>query len=91
MKKRMISIALVLALLVQILPTYVFAEIDAGDLSPVGTVDAEAEEPGKLVLGELTDRRGENEKHFRMNDGSFIAVDYDVPVHYSIDGGESCA
>ena len=74
MKKRMISIVLVLALLVQILPTYVFAENDASDTSPVEAVEMETGETGKVVLGEMTDRRGQPEKHFRMNDGSYIAV-----------------
>ena len=89
MKKRIISIVLVLALLVQILPTYVFAENDASDTPPVEAVEMETGAPGKVVLGEMTDRRGENEKHFHLNDGGFVAVDYGAPVHYSTDGGET--
>lgn len=89
MKKRMISIVLVLALLVQILPTYVFAENEVGDTPPVEAVETETGEPGKVVLGEMTDRRAEREKHFRLNDGSFIAVDYGAPVHFTTDDGET--
>ena len=89
MKKRMISIALVLALLVQILPTYVFAEDDASDNPLVEAVEPGVQEPGLVVLGEMTDRRGESEKHFRMNDGSFTAVDYGAPVHFTEDDGET--
>lgn len=89
MKKRMISIVLVLALLVQILPTYVFAENDASDTPPVEAVEMETGAPGKVVLGEMTDRRAEREKHFHLNDGGFVAVDYGAPVHYSTDGGET--
>ena len=89
MKKRMISIALVLALLVQILPTYVFAEDDASDNPLVEAVEPGVLEPGLVVLGEMTDRRGESEKHFRMNDGSFTAVDYGAPVHFTEDDGET--
>ena len=37
----------------------------------------------------MTDRRGESEKHFRMNDGSFTAVDYGAPVHFTEDDGET--
>ena len=89
MKKRIISILLVLGLLIQILPTSVFAEGDTSDAPPTESIEMDIEDSGKVVLGELTDRRGENEKHFRMNDGSFVAVDYGAPVHFSADGGET--
>ena len=38
------------------------------------------------VLGEDISKRTENEKHFRMSDGSMIAVTYDEDVHYLKDG-----
>ncbi len=41
--------------------------------------------PAVRALGEVTEYRDEREKHFRMEDGSFIAVDYGVPVHYALD------
>ena len=41
------------------------------------------------VLGEVTELRDEAQKHFRMADGSYIAVDYGLPVHYTEDDGES--
>ena len=87
--KKLIALLLVLALLVQILPTYVFAENDASDTSPVEAVEMETGETGKVVLGEMTDRRGQTEKHFRMNDGSYVAVDYGAPVHFTTDEGET--
>lgn len=31
---------------------------------------------------EILGRREENVKHFRLGDGSFVAVQYDAPVHY---------
>ena len=89
MKSRIISFILVLVLLVQILPAYVFAEDNTSDTPPAETIEMETGEPGKVVLGEVTDRRGENEKHFHLNDGGFVAVGYGVPVHYSTDGGET--
>lgn len=89
MKKRIISFLLVLGLLIQILPTSVFAEGDTSDMPPTESIEMDIEDSGKVVLGELTDRRGENEKHFRMNDGSFVAVDYGAPVHYTSDGGKT--
>ncbi len=36
----------------------------------------------EVVVGEVVENRAEREKHFRMEDGSFLTVDYGVPVHY---------
>lgn len=44
------------------------------------------EEP--YVIGEDTERRGENEKHFLMSDGTRVATMYDTAVHYLDESGE---
>ncbi len=36
----------------------------------------------KDCVYEILGRREENVKHFRLGDGSFVAVQYDAPVHY---------
>ena len=89
MKKRLISLLLALALVIQILPLSVFAEGEKNDSLSDETAEVVSEQPGMTVLGEMTDRRGESEKHFRMDDGSFVAVDYGAPVHFSTDDGET--
>ena len=49
------------------------------------------EESGKAedayIVGEAYDARDEFQKDYRLSDGSFIAVEYGVPVHYE-EGGE---
>ena len=40
------------------------------------------------VIGEMDELREEAVKHFRMSDGSFLAVQYDGPVHYQDTDGE---
>ena len=50
---------------------------------------AKAGKPSTVVVGEVTALRAETQKHFRMEDGSYIAVDYGIPVHYTEDDGES--
>ena len=40
------------------------------------------------VTGEVEELRSENEKHYRLSDGSYIAVDYGMPVHYAQGDGE---
>ncbi|MBR6860889.1 MAG: DNRLRE domain-containing protein, partial [Acidaminococcaceae bacterium] len=90
MKKftRLLALFLVFALCVQMLPVNVLAEeLSADDLDNIE--EAEEGRPGTTVLGELSDRRAENEKHFRMDDGSYIAVDYGMPVHYTEDEGNT--
>ena len=38
------------------------------------------------IVGEAYDARDEFQKDYRLSDGSFIAVEYGVPVHYEEDG-----
>ena len=39
------------------------------------------------ILGEMEELRSENEKHFRLEDGSYLAVSYGLPVHYQGEDG----
>ena len=51
---------------------------------------AESETETKaLIVGEVSELREEGIKHFRMDDGSFIAVDYGMPVHFTADNGDT--
>ena len=109
--KRILSLLLVLALLLQVLPLSAFAAtgeesqtaeqaeatmVSASDEAekPLEAAASHANElpigkPGTRVEAELQDRRDETQKHFQLEDGSYIAVDYGVPVHYSEDDGET--
>ena len=98
MKKltRILSVFLALALCIQMLPARSSAKESESAANPEhSTIETdnvnEASEgcPGTTIQGELTDKRTEKGKHFRMDDGSFIAVDYGEAVHYSTDGGET--
>ena len=40
------------------------------------------------ILSEDLTKREENVKHFRMSDGSFVAAQYDSPIHYVNSEGE---
>ena len=92
--RRILSWLLTFALLLQLAPSMVFAADDnsassapavvgdAPDTPTETTYDDDASPPDAQVVGEVTEYRNESEKHFRMDDGSFIAVDYGVPVHY---------
>lgn len=100
--KNLLALLLVLALLFQMLPISVFANDNAvaeheqaelQNVSSASVEDAseavENAQSNSNVIGELPGRRSESEKHFRMDDGSFIAVNYGIPVHFSTDNGET--
>lgn len=40
------------------------------------------------ILSEDVSKRGESQKHFKLSDGSFIAVQYSEPVHYADEEGK---
>ena len=92
--KQGLSILLVLTLLVQIFPVGIFADEpddyvpeteDGSSYSDGGNELTEGETESKTpvyVEGELPELRGVSEKHFRMSDGSYMAVMYGVPIHY---------
>ncbi len=45
-----------------------------------------AKENMPFIVGEDVSKRGENEKHFRMSDGSYVMAQYNSPVHYEEEG-----
>ena len=76
---RLCSMLLALVMLFNMLPTNAFA----ADLSTTKTENAAEPSNEKVqILGEDESLRTVTQKHFRMSDGSFLAVDYGVPVHY---------
>ena len=86
------TVACVLSILMMLyaVPTNVFAElIDAIDGALENQADeVTVEDTLKKEVFEVTDRREETVKHFRTEDGSFTAVQYNVPVHEKDENGE---
>ena len=96
MGKRLLSIILALILVFELVPANTLAaeaeeggtDLSSGAAETTGIEVAEGEASEK-VLGEVDGLREESQKHFRMADGSFIAVDYGVPVHFSAGSDEN--
>ena len=86
------TVACVLSILMMLyaVPTNVFAElIDAIDGATENKADKViTEDTLKKEVFEVIDRREETVKHFRTEDGSFTAVQYNVPVHEKDENGE---
>ena len=80
---RWISLILIVALMAQILPMGVWANEQMHEAAHVPEWNANEQEEQPYVIGEVRELRGENQKHFRMSDGSYIAVSYGDSVHFS--------
>lgn len=100
---KLVAMAMAIILCGEMLPLNAFAqmgenientieETDAEDNVSVapdaGVVTYENDASDQLeVLYEVEELREASEKHFRMSDGSYIAVQYDYPVHYEDEDG----
>ena len=81
--KKICSLILALVILVQCIPAQVFAAKLPGSISE----DTSERNQNVTILGEVETLRQEDTKHFRLSDGSFLAVSYGMPVHYEDDNG----
>ena len=86
--KTLFSFAMLLLLAGRILPVAAFAAEDE-DITSMSEVNCSganyADEPE--IVEEIVALRTENEKHFRMSDGSYAAMQYMNPVHYKDSDG----
>lgn len=73
-------------MIVQLIPLQIYAEELANDESAGSAAemwtDASIQNENAIIIGEISEKREENVKHFLNNDGSFTAVKYFEPVHY---------
>jgi len=74
---RLLSILLSVVLCMQLGTTIVFAEEEEN-----GSVVETEETPSREPVGELTEKRTENEKYFLCEDNSILAAVYPQAVHY---------
>ena len=83
------SLAMLLSFLMicMTLPLTVFADFFGGIVNESENVDHSAFERRSDIF-EVKELRESNVKHFRLEDGSYVAAQYDVPVHYLDENGE---
>jgi hypothetical protein len=82
--KKVLSLLLSVLMIVSALPLSVFA---------VDSTDDNSEEIANNLnlvkdIVEIKELRDESIKHFRLEDGTYIAAQYDVPVHYLDENGD---
>lgn len=99
--RKMLSFALVLVLVFQMMPVSVFAEeirkLDNESIIIVGEEEAvegeiiqefeQGEYSADDVLWEIESKRTATEKHFQLRGGTSLAVSYAYPVHYMDEDG----
>ena len=85
---RLLAVVFVVAMMFQMLPIQALAFDGSGSVT-YQEYESDAEDPYSLtVLGEVESLREEKIKHFRLSDGSFVAVSYGMPVHYQDSDGQ---
>ena len=100
--KKLTAFLLAIAMFTQLLPSTVLAadgslvdEAAVEALEMTNDTLAESSEgaytealQNEKILFEETSLREENVKHFRLDNGSYIAVQYDTPIHYRNNNGK---
>lgn len=89
--KKLVALCTSAALLVSCVPVAyaegeTWLEETAGGTQDIQTETGEKQESVQIVA-ELPELRGEDEKHFRLSDGSMMAAKYPDAVHYETEGG----
>ena len=96
--KRLLALVLITALCVQTVSTRFFSTAYAADslsaeaenlqTSDESNAETRTTEAPVTVLGEMESLRTEDEKHFRMSDGTYMAVSYGMAVHVQDEDGQ---
>lgn len=81
---RLLSVILAISLLMQMMPVQVYATQNDN----AHTVSLIETNENPTIVGEEASLRGAAEKHFRLSDGSYLAVSYGLPVHYLDSSGD---
>ncbi|MBQ1261171.1 MAG: DNRLRE domain-containing protein, partial [Clostridia bacterium] len=90
---KVISFILSMLILFYAVPSVVYAEtIDAlsnlgSDESSISVENSSSGADFKLPMYEVEELREENVKHFKLSDGSYVAAQYNYPVHYEDENG----
>ena len=89
-KTKILSLLLSFLVVFYLLPTSVFAEGLGNDTAVSDSSTSSNDENATYTPGiyEVTELREENVKHFRLEDGSYVAAQYNYPVHYTDANGQ---
>ena len=78
---RLVSLTLTFLLIFLATPTVIFAEISDAFSDSEGSLNTAADFSAGTEIVEDETKREERVKHFRLEDGSYVAAQYDLPIH----------
>ncbi len=84
--KRLLSVLMCIVMAVQVFPVGAVAEADSA--AEDDFVQTETANPEPRIISEDKEKRDEYTKHFIMSDGTFMAAQYQFPIHYRDENGE---
>ena len=89
-KTKVLSLILSFLIVFYLIPASVYAEgLNIDTTVPEDPVSANEEASTYTPpIYEVTELREENVKHFRLEDGSYVAAQYNYPVHYTDENGQ---
>ena len=89
-RTKILSLILSFLIIFYLVPSSVFAEALESDTAVLDNSVSENEKNITYTpeIYEVTELREENVKHFRLADGSYVAAQYNYPVHYTGENGE---
>ena len=87
---KILSLILSFLIVFYLVPASVYAEGLVSDTTDSDNYVSENEENNTYIpeIYEVTELREENVKHFRLEDGSYVAAQYNYPVHYTDENGK---
>ena len=89
-RTKILSLILSFLIVFYLVPTSVFAEVLEDDTTASDSSVSKNEENSTYTpeIYEVTELREENVKHFHLEDGSYVAAQYNYPVHYTDENGQ---
>ena len=89
-KTKILSLILSLLIIFYLVPISVFAEGLDNDTTVSNSSMSVNEESNTYTpeIYEVIELREENAKHFRLEDGSYVAAQYNYPIHYTDENGQ---
>ncbi len=76
------TLAILMIFLATMIPSYKVVAEEKSTSSIEESSSEQGTESDGLIVGELVEKREENVKHFMKDDGTFVAMMYNNPVHY---------
>lgn len=91
LSRKLLAVMLSMLMAISVIPVATLAETtqtmeETQNSNPDLYVPGEQDAEPAPILTEVTGLREENVKHFRLEDGTYLAAQYDQPVHYEENG-----